>query len=70
MSNAEAKQQQRPLTDSYHSTGMQQHIWMVADKLCVLSETQNPIPAFLLQVFNHLVTQYMPVSQELKSLKY
>lgn len=54
----------------YHHIGMQQHIWIVAEKLCVLSETQNPIPALLLQVFHRLVTQYMPVSQGLQSLKY
>lgn len=53
----------------YHHTGMQQHIWMVADKLCVLSETQNPIPAFLLQVFNRLVTQYRPVRPRIAIVK-
>lgn len=53
----------------YHHTGMQQHIWMVADKLSVLSEMQNPIPAFLLQAFNCLVTQYMPVRPRIAIIK-
>lgn len=34
------------------------------------NKLQNPIPVLLLQVFNFLVTEYVPVNQELQALKH